>query len=118
MKKALTIMIVTLLISGCVTKPAQVQTRYELDGSGDIVQRQYMVPAQDDNRVLESAMIIGLGLVGLYFVGELFDVWDEDQSSNRNSSNTSQQLPFVLPASSSVSTTNSYILPDFQVVGN
>ena len=68
-----------LAIGGCATAPSTIQTRYELDGTGNLVQRQYVQPASDTNsKVLETALIIGLGIIGFYAVGAAFDVWDSD----------------------------------------
>jgi len=68
-----------LAIGGCATAPPTIQSRYELDDTGNIVQRQYVQPAPETtSKLAETALIIGLGIIGLYFVGEVFDVWEDD----------------------------------------
>lgn len=80
MKRAILIA-VTLFLGACATAQPTLRTTYGLDASGNLVERQVLVPAADNgsSKVLESVAIIGLGIVGLYFVGELFDVWDDDK---------------------------------------
>ena len=108
------IILVAMLLSlgACASAPTM-QTRYGLDGAGNLTQQQYIVDGSDTNsKVWESVAVIGAGIIGFYFIGELFDVWDKDDPAPVASG------PFVLPASgeSTSSYTNSYILPDYQVV--
>jgi len=70
------ILLATMLALGACQTTPQYQVRYTLSPSGDLVQTQ--VPVPNDNRVLETLAIVGLGIVGMYFVGEAFDVWDDD----------------------------------------
>ena len=124
MKRLATLILVPILLSlgACASSPSQhLETRYGIDGSGNLVERQVMVQDPTDNsmKIWETLGIIGLSFVGLYFVGEVFDVWDDDDSSSSSAPPPAAPVsPFVLPASSSGSfeTNNSYILPDFQVV--
>ena len=75
----LLLLIPMLIFAGCATQQPTMQTRYVMDSSGNLAQQQYLVPASDTgNKLLETVAIVGLGIVGLYFVGEVFDVWDDD----------------------------------------
>jgi len=113
MKKLLVLIPALLIFAGCASQPAHMSTRYVLDGDGNIAQQQYMVPAKSDNRLLETVAIVGLGIVGLYFVGEVFDVWDDDPAP------APAQGPSLIPSSGHSSTTTTsdfdtqFITPGF-----
>ena len=73
------ILIAALLSLGACASAPTMQTRYGLDGAGNLTQQQYIVDGSDTNsKVWESVAVIGAGIIGFYFIGELFDVWDSD----------------------------------------
>ena len=63
-------------LTGCSTTP-QYRVSYGLDSAGNLVEKQ--VPVQNDNRILETTAIILGGIVGIYVLGEIFEVWDDDK---------------------------------------
>jgi len=118
MKKALTVMVVALLIGGCATATPQFGMRYELDSAGDLVQRQYVMPTAETSACVAGginwciAALIGVGVVaGVYGLDRILS---DDDPAPVQQANT----PWALPAggSTQASYSNSYILPDFQVV--
>ena len=63
-------------LTGCAGTP-QYRVSYGLDSSGNLVKEQ--VPVQDNSlKVWQTIGIVTAGIVGFYFLGEAFDVWDDD----------------------------------------
>ena len=118
MKKVLIILAIATLIGGCATATPQFGMRYELDGSGNMVQRQYVMPTESTSACVMGginwciATLIGVGvLVGVYGLDRILSDDDPEPVQQANT-------PWALPAGGSTQTSysNSYILPDFQVV--
>ena len=75
------ILIATMLALGaCTTVAPPMQTRYGLDPAGNITSYQYQAPVDDSNtvKVLQTVAIVGLGVLGMYFVMDAAGVWDKD----------------------------------------
>lgn len=116
MKKLLILVPAILIFAGCAMQQQPTMgMRYALDGNGNLTQQQYLIPAPPpDNRLLETLAVVGLGLVGFYFVGEAFDIWDKDPAPALAQSN-----PTGLVASGGqTSWSTDFIQPVYQTVGS
>jgi len=105
--KKLLLLIPLLVFAGCATQ--QMGTRYVLDSAGNLQAQQYVIQ-NNEAEMWKIAGVITLGVIGLGTLAYLFD--------RNNNQDVQQTSPFILPANGTQTSTfsNSYILPDFQVV--
>jgi len=113
MRKLLILIPALLIFAGCATTEPQMKVRYVLDSSGNLQQQSYLEPGTSDNRVLETLFIVGLGIVGLYFVGEVFDVWDDDSNDTPPPAQPANPL---VPVAGQTSWSTDFIQPVYQPV--
>ena len=106
------ILVAALLSLGACAGAPQFKTQYALNSEGNLVERQVPV-ANNDNVDLwwKIPLVVGAAFLGAYGLSEMLD--DDDPAPA-----PAAPGPFVLPASgeSTSSYSNSYILPDYQVV--
>jgi len=120
MKKALIVLVLATLIGGCATaKAPQLGMRYELDGSGNMVQRQYVMPTAETSACVAGginwciAALIGVGVVvGVYGLDRIYS-----KNNNETTSTTTNTIPLV-PSGGSSSTqwSSDFIAPVYTTV--
>lgn len=118
MKRVLSLLLISsaVFLAGCASQPTS-QMRFSLDSAGNLMTQEVMVPGASGC----EAGAVNWCVVGAITAGVLVGVWGLDRILNDDDGKQQAAAsagPFVLPASSSGSfdMTNSYILPDFQVV--
>jgi hypothetical protein len=83
--KLIMVAVAMLVATGCATQTPTTRLVYSLDANQNLVANNVTsYESSNSNKALETMAIIGLGIVGLYFVGELFDVWDDDEPKTQS----------------------------------